>query len=150
MSKEPLSIVVTDLLLEPIYVSDYYDGPMSGLCVVDGHWWAFHRSINDDTVTLTQLTWRERLCWWRKKTTFEIMVGRHCTYRNGVSGRTRDWSKGIAKLLFRMYFYWRWARVKSWLGIRISNTVHELKEVSLSCYVYTEIRSLVAYLRKKP
>jgi hypothetical protein len=107
-----------------VWISDYWDGHLSGLCRHNGELCRFEIECDEDgdcpknaTYTIYTLSPLEKLRWlWRKKK-FEICVGRHWTYpdrKNGVQFRRRKprwldallwaWQYGDIRGAFRFYY----------------------------------------------
>lgn len=95
---------------EIIFVTNYYDGPLSGLCKYNGQLCKFTCVEEDDDGTryfdVYSLTpWEKIKALWNKKK-FELCVGYHCSYKNNKKQsyfyyRKPQW---FYKWLFRMYF----------------------------------------------
>jgi hypothetical protein len=100
-------ITLNDLHL--VFVSDYYDMPLSGICRHNGRLCEFEGDYDAGTYTIKPLAWWQKARWLQRKKLFEFCVGRHWSY--GTDGREVShfhyrspvW---FYRFLFRAY-YWR-------------------------------------------
>lgn len=70
-----------------IFVSNYYDHPLSGVCAVNGRTYSFEREYCSRWATITRLNRWHRVRLWSKRTAFGICVGWHQHYVNGKKAR---------------------------------------------------------------
>lgn len=107
-----------------IFVSDYYDGPLSGVCRYKGATCSFNRDWSDDEdtfVSVQELSVSERLRKWGSRTIFGICVGWHWHYgldgkrARYFGGRHPKWIWGALTNIYfkrpmfaRPFFGWQW------------------------------------------
>lgn len=92
--------------VEIIFVSNYYDHPLSGVCSYQGKIYWFENEYQEDMMQLRLLNRWERLKKWYFRTLFGICVGWHWHYKNGKRANhfyTRK-PKWLFALLFKWYF----------------------------------------------
>lgn len=94
--------------LRLLWVSNYWDHPLEGLCVVRGEVHHFKRTYGSRWCEVTPLTRRQKFRWWLRKTAFEVCVGTHWTYRHG-SRAPGGWHLRQPKWFWRQLhrFYYR-------------------------------------------
>lgn len=99
--------------LNIVWVSNYYDGPLEGLCRQNGELMRFEIEEPDEArdddwyYNCYPLTKYEKVKWVIKQKMFEWCVGYHWTYTNNKRTnffyyRKPEW---LFKLLFKIY-YW--------------------------------------------
>jgi len=91
-----------------IWVTDYYDFPLTGMCKYEGK--TYYAYVNDwetyDDIFyyLTELKGLSKLKWYTHKWIFEFCVGKHFTY-NGIEVVTFSNGHGkIKKFFYHLYF----------------------------------------------
>lgn len=114
-SRPPRTFTIPAEDLDLVWVSDYYDQPLTGLCRVDGRWCAFDWGYRQPTVAVTELRPWSRWRWWARKRLFERCVGYHWSY--GPQHRAFD-PGTTSTLLFKLYYArqkWpRWRENTAW------------------------------------
>lgn len=92
--------------LDIVYVMNFYDLPLKGLCRYQGKIQLFETDYETEETTITLLSTFTRLkLLWRKKL-FEICIGNHWTYKNGKRTgyfywRNPEW---FHRILYNLYF----------------------------------------------
>ena len=91
---------------EWVWVTDYYDYPLAGLCTYDDQL-CYAKLISEwrdepDIYKITRLSSVEKVKWLMKKWTFELLVGHHWTYKNGK--RDNYAGSGRNRLFHKMYY----------------------------------------------
>jgi hypothetical protein len=90
-----------------VFVSNFYDHPLSGLCLYKGALCKFEWPYEDDYVTVHSMSLGERLVARFRQKMFEWFVGDHWTYVDGkeryaeFGARKPEW---LSRLLFKMYY----------------------------------------------
>lgn len=102
--------MMTDILtvkydeVEIIFVSNYYDHPLSGVCKYNGKTYWFENEYQEDYMQIRLMDCGERLKKWYRRTLFGICVGFHWHYKDGK--RARYFYTRRPKWLFRLLFKW--------------------------------------------
>jgi len=96
-----------------VWVSDFYDHPLAGICRWEGELCRFEWDYDDEWVRIYLLTRLQKVRWLWRKVKFEICVGYHWTYKDGKREtnfhyRNPQW---LYRLLFRFH-YRRWRMPK--------------------------------------
>lgn len=111
---------VSSDLIKIVFVSSYYDHPLSGVCTFNGKTYWFDAEYGEETVTLRRMRAFERLQKWARRTLFGVCVGWHQHYKDGkraryFGGRHPKWFWGaLANLYYkrkpldRAFFRWEW------------------------------------------
>lgn len=96
--------------LNIIWVADYYDGPINGLCKQKNKLCSFDliqsNSRNHYLYEVKELNTLEKINWLRRKWLFEFCVGTHSTYKKGKREqfyRMRN-PKWFWKILYNLYY----------------------------------------------
>lgn len=68
-----------------VWVADYYDMPLSGICRLHGklHRFSGDYSLETERYQIYRMSLKEKLRWLLRKNLFEFCVGKHWTYLNG-------------------------------------------------------------------
>jgi len=92
--------------LNIVWVSNYYDYPIEGICRQKGELMKFTVDDNDYLYNLESLTPWQKFKWLFNKKMFEICVGYHWSYQNNARQsffyyRKPEW---LFRFLFKAYF----------------------------------------------
>lgn len=92
--------------LDIVYVSNYYDHPLSGLCMYENELCKFDWQYSEDEVIIIKMSYKEKLKALLSKKMFELCVGYHQTY---VNNKKSSWfyyrnPKWFFKLLYKFYY----------------------------------------------
>lgn len=92
--------------LEIIFVTNFYDIPLAGLCWYDGKVERFESDYDTQKTTIIFLTRYERFKALLGKKLFEICVGTHHTYKNNRKASYFYWRKPVIlhKILYKLYY----------------------------------------------
>lgn len=103
-----MDITITDRSnLHILWVSNYYDLPLEGLCRHYGKICRFETDYETEVTTIYSLEPIEKARWIFRKLAFELCVGTHWTYKDG---KHREQSYGSRRpkwfwsMICRMYF----------------------------------------------
>ena len=92
--------------LEIVYVTDFYDFPLGGLCMYNGKIEKFKTDYDTGETEIIYLTpWQRFKALWSKKL-FEICVGTHQTYVDNKKPGYFYWRKPVIlhKILYTLYY----------------------------------------------
>lgn len=90
-----------------VWVTDYYDVPLRGLCRYHGRRCRFEVADEDgETYRVISLTRLERCRWMARKWLFELCVGRHWSYPARVQGVRFQWRRPqwLWRYVLRAYY----------------------------------------------
>jgi hypothetical protein len=92
--------------LEIIYVTDYYDIPLSGLCRYNNRIERFEYNEENQEYHIIHLTRYQRIVELFRKKLFEICVGTHQSYVNNKKPSFFYWRKPVIlhRILFKLYY----------------------------------------------
>lgn len=91
--------------LRPIWVSDYYDHPLEGVCFWEGQTYSFTCSPYTKHAQLTPLTRWQRFRWFKQQKLFEWCIGYHWTYRDNQRGIYKQRSpRWFWDRVFKLYY----------------------------------------------
>ena len=95
-----------------IWVTNFWDKPLAGLCRVNGELRRFSAEYDEQGYTTYPLTSFEKVKWIIRKWIFELCVGTHFSY-DRKSSESFHWRrpKWLHKFLFNCYYndvYKRW------------------------------------------
>lgn len=99
--------------MEPIYwqdlhlvwVRDFYDMPLSGLCRYNGALCEFAGDYETKAYEIKPLAWWQKVRWLMRKRLFEVCVGTHWTYGpEGVEPGYFRYRGLIHRMLFKLYY----------------------------------------------
>lgn len=91
--------------LHLVWVSDFYDMPLNGICRHNGALCEFDGDYETGTYVIKSLAWWEKARWIVRKKLFEVCVGTHWTY--GPDGSERGnfhYRSAVHRLLFKLYY----------------------------------------------
>ena len=103
-------MIVFDEDVEIIFVSNYYDWPLSGVCRYNGVTYWFDRTAGEDDwleqFELTKLSALQRFNKWLRRTMFGVCVGFHWHYKDGKRAHyfKRRWPKWFWGMLSNLYY----------------------------------------------
>jgi hypothetical protein len=93
-----------------VFVSDFYDMPLNGICLCDGKLCEFDGDYDTGAFTIKPPAWWQKVFWLWRKRLFEICVGHHWTYDASGKERSAAFSCRSPRWLYRALFkayYWR-------------------------------------------
>lgn len=90
--------------LRIVWVANYYDGPLSGLCRVNGKLQRFERGLEGHRYRVYSLTPRQRALWVLQWRLFELFVGTHWSYPRGSARGW--WPSRWRRAMSRVYYRW--------------------------------------------
>ena len=95
-------IPYSDLKENLVFVSDYYDIPLNGLCKYNGQLVKFHKiPCKYDVYEIIPLSYKQKIFEKINQWLFEICVGTHWSYKNGKTVGSFNGFTPMTKL-----YYW--------------------------------------------
>ena len=91
-----------------VWITDYYDVPLQGLCRYHGRLYRFEAANEEgEMYRVYSLTRPERCRWMARKWLFELAIGRHWSYPAREQGVRFRWRRPVWlwRYVFRAY-YW--------------------------------------------
>lgn len=89
-----------------VWVCSYYDGPLAGICRVNGELMRFERGYRAVKYRVFRLSAAQKALWLLRKWLFEACVGEHWSYPARANGAVFHWRRPalLHKAMFWAYY----------------------------------------------